>query len=170
MKSFALSLVVSTLAFTLASPSFGQRTEIADSPMPTVSNFAPSNLASGPAAAIMQVPPAVQPRMYLLDWTLLGMGATLRVLDYTSTERGLEHPQYLHESTLPSALVHNKAAFATFEAGTVALNVGAYRLLIHHNMRSVARISQYMYVGIMTGQVARNYQLIGQVPANPASP
>jgi hypothetical protein len=33
-------------------------------------------------------------------------------------------------------------------------------------MRSLARISQYMYVGAMTFQVAHNYQLLGNVPAN----
>jgi hypothetical protein len=166
MKSFALpSLVVSTLAFALASQCFAQRTELADAPMPAA-DLAPSSTASGPAAAITEVPPAVQPsRMHLMDWTLLGMGATLRMLDYTSTEKGLQRPQYLHEGMLPSALVHNQPAFAAFEAGTVALNVGAYRLLVRHNMRSLARISQYMYVGVMTGQVARNYQLIGDVPA-----
>lgn len=167
MKSFALpSLVVSTLVFALSWSCSAQRTGLADAPVPAVADFSPGNSAADPTAAIMQAPAAVQPaRMHLMDWTLLGVGATLRMLDYTSTERGLEHPQYLHEGTLPSALVHNKPAFAAFEAGTVALNVGAYRMLVRHNMRSLARISQYMYVGVMTGQVARNYQLIGEVPA-----
>ncbi|MGC2637879.1 MAG: hypothetical protein WA294_11925 [Acidobacteriaceae bacterium] len=167
MKSFALpSLVVSILAFALASPCSAQRAELADAPMPAVADLAP-NGSTEASAAIMQVPPAAQPpRLHLMDWTLLGMGATLRALDYTSTEKGLEHPQYLHEGMLPFALVHNKPAFAAFEAGTVALNFGAYRLLVRHNMRSLARISQYMYVGVMTGQVARNYQLIGEVPAH----
>lgn len=167
MKFFALpSLVVSTLAFALASQCFAQRKELADTPIATAADLAPSSTASSPAAAITEVPPAVQPaRMHLMDWTLLSMGATLRMLDYTSTEKGLQRPQYLHEGMLPSALVQNRPAFAAFEAGTVALNVGAYRLLVRHNMRSLARISQYMYVGVMTGQVARNYQLIGEVPA-----
>jgi hypothetical protein len=72
----------------------------------------------------------------------------------------------VHEAILPTALVKNKAAFASFEAGTVALNYGAYRLLVRHNLRSLALVSQYMYLSIMTGQVAKNYQVLGKAHAH----
>jgi hypothetical protein len=87
-------------------------------------------------------------------------------MDYTSTEKALTEPQYFHEAQLPQALVKNKPAFAAFEAGTVGVNYFGYRLLVHHNMRSLARISQYVYVSALTVQVSHNYQLLGNVPAN----
>jgi hypothetical protein len=42
----------------------------------------------------------------------------------------------------------------------------AYRFLVRHDKRSLARASQYLYVGIMTFQVSHNYQLLGDAPAN----
>jgi hypothetical protein len=107
-----------------------------------------------------------RPGMGFLDWSMLGAAATLRVLDYTSTEKALGEPQSFHEAMLPNALVKNKPAFAAFEAGTVGLNYVAYRFLVRHDKRSLARASQYLYVGIMTFQVAHNYQLLGNAPAN----
>jgi hypothetical protein len=106
------------------------------------------------------------PRLNALDWSMLGAAASLRVLDFTSTEKALSEPQYFHEAILPQALVKNKPAFAAFQAGTVALNYEAYRLLVRHHMRSLAQVSQYVYVGAMTFQVAHNYQLLGDAPAN----
>jgi hypothetical protein len=97
---------------------------------------------------------------------MLGAAASLRVLDFTSTEKALSQPQYFHEAILPQALVKNKPGFAAFQAGTVVLNYGAYRLLVRHHMRSVAQVSQYVYVGAMTFQVAHNYQLLGSVAGN----
>jgi hypothetical protein len=105
-----------------------------------------------------------KPRLNLVDWSMLGAAATLRVLDYTSTEKALTQPQYYHEAMLPNALVKNKPAFAAFEAGTVAMNFEAYRFLVHHNRRSLARAAQYVYVGAMTFQIAHNYQTLGQRP------
>jgi hypothetical protein len=106
------------------------------------------------------------PGLHWLDWSMLGASAALRALDYTSTEKALSEPQYYHEAVLPKALVENKPAFAAFQAGTVVVNYEAYRLLVRHNMRSLARVSQYVYVGAMTFQVAHNYQTLGQTPAN----
>jgi len=105
-----------------------------------------------------------RPGLNWLDWSGLAAAATLRGLDYYTTEKALEYPRYAHEAQLPEALVKNKPAFAAFQAGTVVLNYGAYRLLVRHNMRSLARASQFVYVGIMTGQVASNYQVLGRIP------
>jgi hypothetical protein len=104
-------------------------------------------------------------RLHLFDWSMIGAASTLRALDYVTTEKGLEHPQSAHEAILPAALVKNKPAFAGFEAGSVVLNYGAYRLLVRHNLRSIARVSQYMYVAVMTGQIAKNYQVLGKIPS-----
>ncbi|MFP5228177.1 MAG: hypothetical protein ACLGXA_11165 [Acidobacteriota bacterium] len=143
-----------------------------NAPVPTVaaSNLQPGEAFSSSAmGGVYPVrPPQVQekaPGMKLLDWTMLGAATTLRVLDYTSTEKALTEPQYYHEAMLPTALVQNKAAFAAFEAGTVAANYGAYRFLVRHNKRSLARAAQYVYVGVMTFQIAHNYQTLGQRPA-----
>ena len=65
---------------------------------------------------------------------------------------------------LPNGLVKNKPAFAAFEAGTVAVNFEAYRFLVRHNKRGLARAAQYVYVGAMTFQIAHNYQTLGQKP------
>jgi hypothetical protein len=105
-----------------------------------------------------------KPRLNLVDWSMLGAAATLRVLDYTSTEKALTEPQYYHEAMLPNALVKNKPAFAAFEAGTVAVNYEAYHFLARHNKRSLARAAQFVYVGAMTFQIAHNYQTLGTRP------
>lgn len=147
-----------------------------DAPTPLATDMMDSADPGGSSSSSMGVFPviAVQPQptkakapgLQLHDWTILGFAATLRVLDFTSTEKALTEPQYVHEAMLPQALVKNKAAFAAFEASTVAVNYEAYRYLVRHNRRRLARISQYAYVGIMTGQVARNYQLLSNVPAH----
>ena len=105
-----------------------------------------------------------KPGLKLTDWGLLGAAATLRVLDYTSTEKALTEPQYYHEAMLPQSLVKNKPAFAAFQAGTVAANFMAYRFLVRHNRRPLARVAQFAYVGAMTFQVTHNYQVLGQKP------
>jgi len=139
-----------------------------DAPAPVLTGF-----AAEPGDGAMGVYPVQSPEaerkdrgFHALDWGLLGAGAATRVLDFTSTEKALSEPQYFHEAVLPKALVKNKPAFAAFQAGTVAVNYEAYRFLVHHNLRSIARVSQYMYVGVMTFQVAHNYQLLGNPPAN----
>ena len=105
-----------------------------------------------------------KPGLKLLDWSMLGAAATLRALDYTSTEKALTRPNYYHEAELPQGLVKNKPAFAAFEAGTVALNYGAYRYLVRHDRRGLARAAQFVYVGAMTFQISHNYQTLGQTP------
>jgi hypothetical protein len=152
-------------------PCEAQSVALLDAPLPAANISAEPGSSSGSsiggfAIARAPQPAPKRPRLHLLDWSMIGAAATLRVLDYTSTEKALAHPQYYHEAILPQALVQDKPGFAAFEAGTVALNYGAYRLLVRHNLRSLARASQYLYVGIMANQVARNDQLLGQMPGN----
>ena len=161
---FVLSLVFTSSAQTTVA--------LVDAPTPIASS---SSLLSDPAGgssafiSVQQVPtPDAEhkQRLHLYDWSMIGAAAVLRGLDFTSTESAMSRPQYFHEDILPAALVRNKPAFAAFQAGTVAVNYEAYKYLVHHNLRSLARVSQYMYVGVMTFQVAHNYQTLGDYPPN----
>jgi len=147
-----------------------QSHSLIDAPLPADVEAAQPGDPSGGSMGVFPVQRVPEfsdetPRLKALDWSMLGASAALRVLDYASTEKALTQPLYFHEAVLPRALVENKPGFAAFQAGTVVLNYEAYRLLVRHRMRSLARVSQYMYVGGMTFQVAHNYQLLGQVPA-----
>jgi hypothetical protein len=161
--SWVLALAPAISQTTTSPPvAFTSSSLLPDAPLPSH--------AAQPAApaGFVQLPRARpdRPRLHVLDWTMLGAAATLRVLDYQSTERGISRPQYLHEALLPTALVSNKPAFAAFEAGTVAVNYAAYRFLVRRHLRSLAQVSQYLYVGILSGAVAHNYQLLSRIPGN----
>lgn len=174
-SSFA-ALLLPVFALSLAAAASAQTTiALADAPEPLAVSSSSSLLAEpagGSAAAafapVERIPqPTIEqkPSLHLYDWSMIGAAATLRGLDWATTESAMARPQYFHEDILPTALVKNKAAFAGFQAGTVALNYGAYKLLLRHNMRSLARVSQYMYVGVMGFQVAHNYQTLASVPS-----
>jgi hypothetical protein len=113
-------------------------------------------------------PVEIKPRLKMLDWSLIGAASMLRVLDYTSTEKALSDPSHFREAMLPTALVENKPAFAAFQAATIGVDYTAYRLLVRHHKRGLARIAQFAYVGGMAFQVTRNYQQIANVPVTPA--
>ncbi|HEY1810026.1 MAG TPA: hypothetical protein VGG42_15790 [Acidobacteriaceae bacterium] len=151
------------LAALLAASAHAQPAMLLEAPAPTsaVASSAPPD----PFAAIQLAPvPSEKPHLHLSDWAAIAGGATLRVLDYTTTERALSYPQYFHEDILPSALVHNKSGFAAFQAATVGVDIVAYRSLVHHNLRSVAVVAQYLYDSAMLFQVVSNYQTLGRVP------
>lgn len=121
---------------------------------------------------VQQVPVPVarkKPGLHLYDWSMIGAAGVFRGLDWATTESAMARPQYFHEDILPTALVKSKPGFAAFQAGTVALDYGAYKYLVRHNLRSLARASQYMYVGVMAFQVAHNYQTLGSLPPAPAN-
>ncbi len=170
------ALLLPVLVVTLAAKCPAQTAQTAmlvNAPLPsgTVASAQPGE--AGSSSSALGVYPVARPQfqektpgMGFLDWSMIGAAAALRVLDYTSTEKALSEPQSFHEAMLPQALVENKPAFAAFEVGTVGLNYAAYRFLVHHNKRSLARASQYVYVGVMTFQVSHNYQLLGNAPAN----
>lgn len=193
---FAVALLP-TLAFTLVQPCFGQTEALLRAPLsppPASSSALPNDPAflgnsefpinegievssalPGSAAfaagyyPVQRVPRPVklEPRLKVLDWSLIGAASMLRVLDYTSTEKALSDPAHFSEGMLPTALVENKPAFAAFQAATVGVNYTAYRLLVRHHMRRLARVAQFAYVGGMAFQVTRNYQQIADVPATP---
>jgi hypothetical protein len=169
--SAALFLPVLSL-LSVATCSAQQTAMLMNAPVPNVAAAAAPSGEMFSSSAMAGVYPVREqqvkekaPGLKFLDWTMLGAATTLRVLDYTSTEKALTEPQYYHEAMLPNALVKDKPAFAAFEAGTVAVNYEAYRFLVRHNRRSLARAAQYVYVGAMTFQIAHNYQTLGQTPA-----
>lgn len=170
MKFPSAVLLLPVLSLMVASNGSAQQTAmLVNAPLPNavVSDASPEGFSSSAMGVYPVRAPQVQekaPGLKLLDWSMLSAAATLRVLDYTSTEKALTEPQYYHEAMLPSALVKDKPAFAAFEAGTVAVNYGAYRFLVRHNKRSLARAAQYVYVGAMSFQIAHNYQTLGQKP------
>jgi hypothetical protein len=180
-------VLLPTLAFTLVQPCFGQTEALLKAPLPSA-NVSSSALPNDPAFSssstlpgnaafasgyypVERAPQAVkiEPKLKVLDWSLLGAASMLRVLDYTSTETALADPTHFHEAMLPTKLVENKAAFAAFQAATVGVDYTAYRLLVRHHMRSLARVAQCAYVGGMAFQVTRNYQALGSIPATPAN-
>lgn len=170
MKNRSLAvLFLPALALSFVATCSGQSSSLVDAPLPVEAGAAaqPGD-PSGASYAIARTPEVreTRPGLRPFDWSMIGAAATLRVLDFTSTEKALTEPQTFHEAMLPNALVKNKPAFAAFQAGTVGLNYVAYRFLVRHDKRSLARASQYLYVGIMTFQVSHNYQLLGNAPAN----
>jgi hypothetical protein len=176
MKFRSAFLLLPVLALTPLAQCSAQTAMLVDAPVPTVAMDNSTPPGESFSSSAMGVYPVQQrqvreksPGMNLLDWSMIGAASALRVLDFTSTEKALTEPQYFHEAILPNALVKNKPAFAAFEGGTVALNYEAYRFLVHHNKRSLARVSQYMYVGVMTFQIAHNYQTLGQAPSTPSN-
>ncbi len=180
-------VLLPTLAFTLVQPCFGQTEALLRAPLPSANAtssalpndpaFASSSALPGTAAFMpgyypverAPQPAKIEPKLKVLDWSLIGAASMLRVLDYASTEKALADPSQFHEAMLPTKLVENKAAFAAFQAATVGVNYTAYKLLVRHHMRPLARAAQYVYVSGMAFQVARNYQALGNVPATPAN-
>jgi hypothetical protein len=184
---FAVALLP-TLAFTLVQPGFGQTEALLRAPIPSapVSSSAlpndPAFLSSSalpgdaafaegyfPVERAPEPPAKVEPKLKALDWSLLGAASMLRVLDFTSTEQAMSDPSHFREAMLPTRLVENKAAFAAFQAATVGVNYTAYRLMVRHHMRSLARVAQYVYVSGMAFQVGRNYQTLGNPAPTPAN-
>lgn len=164
-----LVLFLAALALLSAARGAAQSLLLVDAPLPETANATQPMDASGSLAVypVAAPQPTEKPsRLNVLDWSMIGAATALRVLDYTSTEKAMEYPQYFHEDILPKALVKNKPGFAAFQAGTVVVDYGAYRFLVRHHLRSLAQISQYLYVGAMTFQVAHNYQTLGRAPAN----
>ena len=131
------------VAALLANGLGAQQTALVDAPAPSAS------LLAEPRGGLAVLPaPVAEPRagrLSLRDWSSIGVAATLRVLDYTTTEKAMAHPQEIHEAMLPAALVRNQPGFAAFEAGTVAANYFGYRFLVRHGRRRLAFRTQCVY-------------------------
>lgn len=143
---------------------WGQQAVLPDSPRPG----APAQRCAQP-----QAPAAIQPnavdrevrpggRLFPSDWASIGVAATLRVLDYTTTEKAMAYPQDFHEVLLPNGLVQNKAGFAAFEAGSVAANYYAYRWMARHGMHAFAVRAQWIYNLSLVYPVMENYRVLSE--------
>jgi len=162
--SFYLAALLAAL---MASSCQAQETALVSAPeLPVADLHAAASTLSGPGSGSMAAAPFVVsslpvPRARAAgltwpDWGLLSVASTLRVLDYTSTETCLSHPQIFQEELLPNALVHNKPGFAAYEGSTVVANYFAYRALARHH-RAAVRAGQAIYDGLMGTAVSVNY-------------
>jgi len=134
-------------------------------PPPTRETFSSSSVPAA-SSAITPVPilrTETKPGLAFQDWTLLGAAATLRFFDYKSTVQCVSDPIHCKEIQLPRALAHNKPALGAFEAGTVAANYYACRLLIRHDHRTMARVGQSIYTGAMAFTIGHNYYEINEL-------
>jgi hypothetical protein len=149
-------------------PGFAQEVELLNAPAAagTASSFVFGEGAP-PVAAVFAVAPQRLERqrssaLGVDDWLLLGAAAPLRYFDYRSTVEALSEPGRFHEAELPTALVHNHAGFAGFEAGTVVANYYVYRILARHHHRTVARWGQVINLGALWWSVGHNYRLLSE--------
>ena len=95
-------------------------------------------------------------------WLFAGVGAA-RTLDYFSTlnmrRRGRQ------EIFLTNDVVDNHAAFATVEAATTALSLGASYLFHRYKHHKLERWTSYIHIGLATTGGVRNYCLKTAHPA-----
>ena|SRR5215467_14664073 len=89
-------------------------------------------------------------------WLFAGVGAA-RTLDYFSTlnmrRRGRQ------EIFLTNAVVDSHAAFATIEAATTGVSVGASYLFHHYGHHKLERWTSFVHIGLATTGAVRNYCL-----------
>jgi hypothetical protein len=120
---------------------------------------------SGPAAiraATLRAAPIEREKIGAYGWSLLGAAAGLRLFDYRTTVAFTQDPAHFREVELPQALVRNRAALGAFEASTIAVDYFAYRALVGRHHRRMAQVGQSIYVGVMAGTVAWNYDQLNQ--------
>ena len=95
-------------------------------------------------------------------WLFAGVGAS-RTLDYFSTlnmrRRGRQ------EIFLTNDAVDNHTAFATIEAATTVVSVGASFLFHHYGHHKLERWTSFVHIGLATTGAVRNYCLKTAHPA-----
>ncbi len=158
MKNLCYSLPLLFVLSTMTCE--GQQMALVNAPEPVLS-AATSGAEPGSSAAIMPVlarPAAsAEGKFAMTDWGLLGAAAALRFGDYKSTVKAMSDPANFREVELPQALVHNQPALGAFETSTVVANYYAYRFLVRHEHRRLARLGQYVNIGAIAWTVGRNY-------------
>ncbi|HVT96881.1 MAG TPA: hypothetical protein VHE33_05190 [Acidobacteriaceae bacterium] len=162
--------VVVTVLFSVSG--WGQQMALLDAPEPAASSSSlvaggaggpagSSSLTGGAGSAVLPVmrKPAADRRAGLTqtDWTLLGAAGALRLLDYTSTVKAMSDPIHFREDQLPNALVHCRPGLGAFEASMVGVNYYAYRVLVEHRHRKLARWGQVINLAATGWTVGRNY-------------
>jgi hypothetical protein len=95
-------------------------------------------------------------------WLFAGVGAS-RTLDYFSTlnmrRRGRQ------EIFLTNDVVDNHAAFATIEAATTGVSIGASYLFHRYQHHKLERWTSFVHIGLTTTGAVRNYCLKTAHPA-----
>jgi hypothetical protein len=125
----------------------------------------PTSLSSLPGAPVAVNVKA--PRVFSkVDWTVAADVVAVNVLDFTSTERGLAHPDRFRETVLPQSLVHNEAAFIAYKAGITSLEILGQWELSRHGHRKLARIAQAAVIGFTLRTDISNYQLDSMRPVS----
>lgn len=96
------------------------------------------------------------------DWLFAGVGAA-RALDYSSTlnmrRRGRQ------EIFLTNDVVDNHSAFATVEAATTGVSIGASYLFHRYQHHKLERWTSFIHIGLATTGAVRNYCLKTAHPA-----
>lgn len=96
------------------------------------------------------------------SWLFAGVGAA-RTLDYFSTlnmrRRGRQ------EIFLTNDVVDNHPAFATIEAATTGVSIGASYLFHHYGHHQLERWTSFVHIGLATTGAVRNYCLKTAHPA-----
>jgi hypothetical protein len=112
------------------------------------------------SSSLPNAPTPNKPMFGAIDYSLAATIVSERVLDFTSTEQCIRRPAaQCHEVELPSALVRNKAAFATFEVGTASLSLFEQIYLTKHGHRTMAHVVQGANAAFMGFVVTHNYKL-----------
>ena len=149
IRSFSLLLLVGLAAVRTA------RAQEAANQEPPPSSVTPE----APAIDMPQKEGASQPHRFWdkeNGWLFAGVGAA-RGLDYSSTlnmrRRGRQ------EIFLTNDVVDNHAAFATVEAATTGVSIGASYLFHHYGHHKLERWTSFVHFGLATTGALRNYCL-----------
>lgn len=126
----------------------------------------PASAAKEPTATSKpQKEVALQPHRFWdkeNGWLFAGVGAA-RTLDYFSTlnmrRRGRQ------EIFLTNDVVDNHAAFATVEAATAGVSIGASYLFHRYGHHKLERWASFIHIGLTTTGAVRNYCLKTAHPA-----
>jgi hypothetical protein len=149
IRSFTVLLLI---VLSVARAASAQEAAKQEPPLPTATNEVPAVDKPKERGA------AQQHRFWDKEnrWLFAGVGAA-RTLDYFSTlnmrRRGRQ------EIFLTNDVVDNHAAFATVEAATTGVSVGASYLFHYYGHHKLERWTSFVHIGLATTGAVRNYCL-----------
>jgi hypothetical protein len=98
-------------------------------------------------------------KIHFADYAAFSAVGTYRVLDYTSTRRGLALGG--HEEILPNFVATSPVRLGLFEGMATAGEIAGSVYLIRHGHRKLARFENYVSIGLGSVNVAHNYSFQG---------